>query len=81
MKTAHTVNVLKFQTLFCFCSQIKIWLSGLNVRIANREDPDQTASVLQKQSDLGLPYLSWPFVFEVLEHFFLQTLCVNSFSY
>ena len=29
------------------------------VRIANREDPDQTA--LQKQSDLGLCCLSKPF--------------------
>ena len=28
------------------------------VRIANREEPDQTAS--SKQSDLGLHYLPWP---------------------
>ena len=40
------------------------------VRITNREDPDQTP---QKQSDLGLRYLSRPFwqatiVFEILEN-------------
>ena len=44
-----TVNVLKFQTLFSFV--IKCWLSRLDgmhkmlVRIANREYPDQTASL------------------------------------
>ena len=38
------VNVLKFY----FCSQIQYWF----VRIANREDPDQTAS--EKQPDLCL---------------------------
>ena len=39
------------------------------VRIANREDSDQTAS-LEKQSDLCLPCLSRPFwqKFENLEH-------------
>ena len=30
-------------------------------RIANREDPNQTAFELKKQSDLGLPCLSRPF--------------------
>ena len=45
IKTITTVNVIKFQTLFSFCSQIKCWLSGLElVRKANREDPDQIAS-------------------------------------
>ena len=47
-----TVNVLKFQTLFSFCSQIKCWLfepdleftKCLHVLITNREDLDQTAS-------------------------------------
>ena len=42
-----TVNVLKFRTIFSFCSQIKFWFSGLKftlVRVANREDIDQTAS-------------------------------------
>ena len=38
-----TVNVQRFQRLFSFCSQMK-WLSGLELRIANREDPDQIAS-------------------------------------
>ena len=37
------------------------------VRIANREDPDQIAS-LKKQSDLGLHCLSRLFWFEILEH-------------
>ena len=33
------------------------------VRIANREDPDQTASSeLKKQSDLGLHHLLRPFL-------------------
>ena len=38
------------------------------VRIGNREDPDQTASLeavrllLQKQSDMSLPCLSRPFI-------------------
>ena len=44
-----TVNVLKFQTLFSFCSQIKCLISGLELskmlpRLANRRDPDQAAS-------------------------------------
>ena len=41
------------------------------VRIAKREEPDQTASK-KKQSDLGLCCLFMPFdmqlVFEILEH-------------
>ena len=45
-----TVNVLKFWTLFSFCFSNKIWVikAGIHkmfVRIANREDPDQTASL------------------------------------
>ena len=44
----YTVNVLKFRTLFLFCSQINTCYQGLNSRnfyqVANREDPDQTAS-------------------------------------
>ena len=44
----NTVTVLKFRTLFYFFSQMKCWFSGLEfhifVRIAKREDPDQTAS-------------------------------------
>ena len=44
------VNVGKFPTLFSFCSQKKMWVikAGFHkmlVRIANREDPDQTASL------------------------------------
>ena len=64
-KSINKVYVLKFQTLFSFCSQAKCWLSGpeftkcLNNRIAKREDTDQTA--FQKQSDLGLHCLSMPF--------------------
>ena len=45
----NTVNVLKFRTLYSFPSQIKVMviMAGNNtilVRIANREDPEQTAS-------------------------------------
>ena len=44
-----TVNALKFQTLLYFCSQLKVLVirAGIDkilVSIANREDPDQTAS-------------------------------------
>ena len=45
---AATVNVLKFQTLFTFCFQrkcvIRAGIHKILLRIANREDPDQTAS-------------------------------------
>ena len=45
----YMVNVLIFQILFVFCSERKCGISGLEfsnivVRIANGEDPDQTAS-------------------------------------
>ena len=55
------------------------------IRIANREDPDQTA--LQKQSDLGLHCLSRPFwqeiVFEILEHlpYFIFSLSEDNCLY
>ena len=52
LKETATVNILKFGTLFLFCSQIKCWFikTGILrilvlVRLANREDLDQ--------SDLG----------------------------
>ena len=49
---------------------IRVGIPKMVVRIANREDPDQTA--FQKQSDLGLQCLSGPFsrqlLFEILEH-------------
>ena len=64
--------------LFLFSNKnlvIRAEFHKMFVRIANTEDPDQTASVLQKQSDLGLPCLSRPFVFEVLEHLFLHFMC------
>ena len=31
VKMKNVVNVLKFQTLFYFCIQIKCWLSGLKL--------------------------------------------------
>ena len=40
---------------------IRVGIYKMLVRIANREDPDQTRLLLQKQSNLGLPYLSRPF--------------------
>ena len=72
-KLVVTVNVLKFCTLISFCSKkimvIRAGIHKLLVRIANREDPDQTVSsvqtqirMLQKQSDLGLRSLSRPFL-------------------
>ena len=45
----------KFWTLFS--SHIKCWINKMDVRIANMEDSDQTASD-PWQSDLGLPCLS-----------------------
>ena len=60
------LNVLKFRTLLSFYSQkmliIRAGTHKTHVRIANREDPDQTAdeeAVIQ--SDLGLHCLSRPF--------------------
>ena len=57
--------------LISFCSQIKYWLSELEVRIANREDP-HIRLLLKKQSDLSLHCLSRPYwqglVSEILEH-------------
>ena len=45
-----TVNVLKFQTLFSFCSQcMLVYRAGTHkmlVRIANIEDHDQTAEAV-----------------------------------
>ena len=38
------VHVLKFRRPFSFCSQIRTGIQKMLVRIANREDPDQTAS-------------------------------------
>ena len=58
------VNVLKFRTLISFCSSNKMLVFRARiykflVRVANREDPVRL--LLQKQSDLGLPYLFRPF--------------------
>ena len=45
------------------------------VRIANREDPDQTASL--KQSDLGLPCLSRPWQATSVQNFRRFTVSLN----
>ena len=65
------VTVLKFRTPFSFQNKMLVIRAGIYkmlVRIANREDPDQT---LNKQSDLGLCCLASLFgrylVFEFLE--------------
>ena len=58
-------------SLFLFCNQMSVITAGIErmqVRIENREDPDQ-----KQQSDLGLRCLSKPFrqatlVFKILEH-------------
>ena len=50
--------------LFLFSNKMLVFGARIHkflVRVANREDPDQTASS-EKQSDLGLPYLSEPFL-------------------
>ena len=54
------VNVPKFQTIFCFYSQIKS-LSGVKFRTCLQEQQTGKTLIkqlLQKQSDLGLPCLS-----------------------
>ena len=58
------VNVLKFRTLFSFCSEIKHWLFGLELTKCSSEKQTGKTLIrllLQKQSDLGLPCLSKPF--------------------
>ena len=58
------VYVLKFQTLFFFYSQVKCWLSGLEFTKCLCEwETGKTLIrlLLQKQSDLGLHFLSRPF--------------------
>ena len=53
----YTVYVLKFQTLFSFCSQIKCWFSGLEfTKWLSEYQTGKTLIrlLLQKQSDLGL---------------------------
>ena len=40
----HYGKIFKKLNTFSFCSQINYWLLGLEVTIANREDPDQMAS-------------------------------------
>ena len=67
---------LKFQTLFFFCSQIKCWLSGLEFkkkcfRIANRADPDQTASseaVWSGSALFVLAFFGRQLVFKILDN-------------
>ena len=65
-----TVNVLKFQAIFTFFSQIKCWLSGLELikclsEFASMEDPDQTASQVWPGFALFVKAFSR---FEILEH-------------
>ena len=57
------VNVLKFKNIL-FLNQIvpiRARTHKMRVGIANKKDPDHTASelLLQKQSDLGLHCLAW----------------------
>ena len=47
IELVSTVNVLKFHFLFLFTNYMLVIRTGIHkmlVRIANREDPDQTAS-------------------------------------
>ena len=57
-----TVNVLKFQTLYSLV--IRAGINKMHVRIANREDPDQTALVC----GVCLSLFASELVFEILEH-------------
>ena len=57
----HTVNVLKFRTLFSFCSEIKCWFSGLKfTKCLSEKQTGETLIrlLLQEQSDLNLGCLS-----------------------
>ena len=58
------MRALNVQTLFSFCSQLKCWLSRLELtnvcQNSKQGRPDQT--VLQKQSNLGLQCSSRPFL-------------------
>ena len=64
MKNLNKVNVKKFphQSLSVKMFSFRAGINKMLVRIANREDPDQTSAAvwspirLQKQSDLGLSY-------------------------
>ena len=51
-----TLNVIKFQTLFSFCSQIKYWYLGLE--FTNCLSKLQTEKTLIRLSDQGLSCLS-----------------------
>ena len=81
---SHTVNVLKFRTLISFCSQIKCWFSGLEFRNFLSElqiGKTLTRLLLQKQSDLGLPYLPRPFwLVASVQNFKTFTVCIKSYS-
>ena len=86
----RTVNVLKFRTLFSFCSHIKCWfkISGLElinkmlVRIAIREDPDQSL-IWVCVVCLGLSGRQQHIVFKILEIYrmLLQPRVDSSFSH
>ena len=58
------VNVLKFQAFFLICSQIRSWVSGLEIMKCLSEWQTGKTLIrllLKKQSDLGLHCLSRPF--------------------
>ena len=64
-----TVNVLKLGTL-SLCYQKRAEIHKMFVRIAKREDPDQTAY----QFDLGLHCLSWHFRTYTVSHLYKVSL-------
>ena len=75
------VNVLKFRTLFSFCSKIKCWFSVLEFTKCLSESQSGKTLIrllLQKKYDLSLPCLARPFnsqeVFEILEHLHFQNI-------
>ena len=61
LEQVSTVNVLKFQTLFSFCSQLKCWLSWTEFFPKWQTEKTLIRLFLQKQSDQGLFCLSMPY--------------------
>ena len=78
-----TVNVLKFQTLFGFLFSFKMFVfrDGIHkilVRIANREDLDQTAS---RVCTVCLGQLGRQLVFQNFRRFITISVCKSAFGF
>ena len=64
------VNVLKFRTLFCSVLKqiVRAGIHKMLVRIAKREDPEQTRSSLIWVRTVCLGLFDMQLVFEILKH-------------